>query len=176
MDTHKSANTHPSIIFSIFLLILLLFPFCLKLLLTEPYPAVIFPSGAGTVDLSDQSYNFTEYRVYGISDQGPQQRIDILKLITPAHPQYLYQIFGNAFGLSADPTKELKLRGTDWTLLSYRQRGATDTQRAECKSWLNARLEQRYQSLILQKIIVTGDLKTRSRTNEQIDDTIEITL
>jgi len=53
----------PSIIFSISLSALLIIPFLIKQLHSEPYPAIIFPGGQGQIKISDQEVSHTEYKI-----------------------------------------------------------------------------------------------------------------
>ncbi|MGB0258791.1 MAG: hypothetical protein ACPGES_09070 [Coraliomargarita sp.] len=171
-DRHKA----PSLTFTGIFAALLFIPFAIKLVLTEPYPAVIMPSGSGRMDISQGTYTFTHYRAYGISLTGSREPLNIMDLIKPAHDQYLYVIFNNGFGLIDDSKKTLQLRGTDWTIASYPQAGATPTNQAQYRSALNSTLGKRFEKLLLERVIVLGDLNTRNWLQETIDESTLIEL
>ena len=145
-------------------------------MITEPYPAVIMPSGSGRMDLSDDSYTFHHYRAYGVLDNGDNEAIDLLKLIEPAHRQYLYAIFTNQLGLHTHSTKEIKIRGTKWCIVNYQQRGATKEHQDAYRAQLNALWNNRYTGILLQKVSIEGDINTRTWRKETIDESIRIEL
>lgn len=176
MSTTAPRRQAPSIWFTCVLGALLCIPFGIKLMIAEPYPAVIMPSGSGSIDLSDDTYTFTHYRAYGIKASGEQEAIDLVGLIQPAHQQYLYSIFKNKLGLRSNPEKAIKLRGTDWTLASYTQPGATSEHQAEYRSELKSQLGNQYKGLLLQKVTVLGDIKTRNWIEENTDESTLIEL
>ena len=166
----------PSLWFTIILAALLCIPFGTKLMLTEPYPAVIMPSGSGRIDIGDGHYTFVNYRVYGVLSDGEREAINFLELIKPAHEQYIYSIFGNQLGLNSNAMKEIKLRGTSWIIASYRQRGATEEQQEVCREYLNTAWKNRYAAVLLEKVTVRGDIKSRNWIEETVDESIRIEL
>ena len=176
MSTKSSAHPAPSLWFTGVLGALLCIPFAIKLMIAEPYPAVIMPSGSGRIDISQGTYQFNNYRAYGITESGAQEPLDLMKLIQPAHSQYLYGIFEHHFGLKSDPRKTIKLRGTDWTIASYRLPGATPEHQIEWRTELKARLGHRFEQLLLEQVSVVGDLKTRNWIQETHDESILIEL
>lgn len=149
---------------------LLFGPFAIKLMVTEPYPAVIMPSGSGRIEIGDNTFTFRHYRAYGITQAGAKEALDLVDFIQPAHPQYLYEVFRNQFGLKNGSTKTIKIRGTNLTVASYPQRGATVRNQTKYRSSLNAHFDNRYEHLLLEQVTVVGELKTRRWIKESIDE------
>lgn len=176
MKTPATHQSIPSYRFTGILAAALCIPFAVTLLITEPYPAVIMPSGSGKLDLSDGTYQFVHYRAYGIDATGAKEPLDLLELTQAAHPQYLYVIFSNHFGLNRNSQKELKLRGTDLQIARYRQPGATSAHQAVYREQLHSRFNQQYTALQLEKVSVTGDIETRTWITEETDELIIIQL
>lgn len=145
-------------------------------MIAEPYPAVIMPSGSGSMDIQNNQYQFTHYRIFGETPQGEFEPIDPLQLIGKAHRQYLYAIFKNGYGLKTESTRQLKLRGTDWVLYSYQQKGNSVENQQSYKRELADKLQHKYQTLHLQQLTVTGDLKTNQWIEEVVDESIAINL
>ena len=176
MSSDRPPSHLPSLWFTAILAVLLGVPFAIKLLLTEPYPAVIMPSGSGRVDISDGCYTFTHYRAHGLLANGTREHIDLVELIQPAHQQYMYKVFNNHLGLNPDSRKHIQLRGTDWTVANYRQRGALEAQQAACRARLMATWEHRYTAILLEKVTVRGDIASRNWIEETLDESIHIEL
>jgi len=145
-------------------------------MIIEPYPSVIMPSGSGSIDISQNDYTFYNYRAYGIKADGSEHKIDLLELIRPAHKQYLYTIFEKEFGLSEDAEKEIKLRGTDWVIARYMRAGASSENRQIFKEQVRKQLGRDYNALVLKKVSVRGDLKTKKWLDEATHEQTQISL
>lgn len=90
-----------SLAFAIFLLA----PALLKIVGMEPYPAVILPSGAGTISLEPVVLH--ETRLYGERAPG-WERIDAVKFLEPVPVWYLDALARRGFGLEGDAASETR--------------------------------------------------------------------
>lgn len=176
MSTPPVKYPAPSLRFTCMLAALLFIPFGIKLMILEPYPAVIMPSGSGRIDISEGTYRFTYYRAYGITSSNAREALNVIDLIQPAHDQYLYTIFKNDFGIGNDSQKTIQLRGTNWAIASYQQAGATPQHKADYRSALNTQLSNRFEQLLLEQVTVLGDIKTRNWIQEDTDESTLIEL
>lgn len=94
----------PTIIFTIFLLAALLVPFLSKLHFSEPYPAIILPSGAGQLKKSDGVVHFSYITCEGINSKGNTVSLSLEEIFSPAPPHFISAIISNNLGFPGPST------------------------------------------------------------------------
>jgi hypothetical protein len=115
-------------------------PFALRSATTvEPYPAVLFPAGAGKVSLDRGAVIVPLLSIKGRDGQGVPRELPAEKLLAPIPVQYLWSLAARDFG-QAPPTPltlALKKGGPERTF----SRPAPDAaSRREARLWLADRL------------------------------------
>jgi hypothetical protein len=99
----------PSVSFTILLAAALLVPFVVRLVATEPYPAILLPNGAGKIffDGADAHFERVTLCAQGVRGCAP---LDPRRLLMPIPGHYLFAIARNDFGQDVAPTAPLVIR------------------------------------------------------------------
>ncbi|UKN00337.1 hypothetical protein K6119_11385 [Paracrocinitomix mangrovi] len=94
----------PSLKFSLFLFVILVIPYAIKLKFKEPYPAVILPSGHSQIDVDNSITRSQEYHVF-VYSQGAEKEVTVSDLF-PTIPKHIaFYVVKDNLGF---PTTELK--------------------------------------------------------------------
>ncbi len=131
-----------SLRFTIILLFILFIPFCLRAILgIEPYPAVLLPSGAGSIKKTGDQIVFNYKKLFALDNKGEWTKIDPSRLLYPIPVQYLPNLTSNNFGFDVDSPRVksktfrfLKM----FHLTSERPKSEEDIR--EAKKWLKEKL------------------------------------
>ena len=105
-------NQYPNFSLTLLLAFILLPPFVLKTLKPhlEPYPAIILPSGANTVDVGVRDISFSRTNLWGKHEKdNTWTRIDLETFWPPLPSQYFGPIVRNSLGLKLGREGILKL-------------------------------------------------------------------
>ena len=100
-----------SVVFTVALAAMLLGPFAVRVLSnTEPYPAILLPSGAGKIAVRGSEATFKHLTLYAHDSAGHLVPIDPRRLLAPIPTHYLYAIAANDFGQREAPTQPIFIR------------------------------------------------------------------
>lgn len=143
---------------SFFIIVFLCVPFLLKKIKkVEPYPAVIYPSGAATVKVGLDSIDVAYTIILAKREGDKWQEVDAKRLINPIPIQNLPKLISNGFGIK-DRSKKNDVK-----------ENARMTR--EAKLWLKKRLS--IQGYNASEIKISKRVKTLSvPEGEKLDDTI----
>ena len=167
-------NQYPNFSLTLLLACTLLPPFILKTLYhLEPYPAIILPSGAGTLDLGAKEISFNRTSLWGKDEQNDiWLRLDVETFLAPIPVQYLNPLARNSFGLNSPEDKTINLH--QGVKLLSKKVTPHEVQRA--KHWFRQKLVQSgYASdqlmITFEQVnfdLKTGQLVTSKRSHEEI--------
>ena len=162
--------------------ICLLLPFALREgmlpIKTEPYPAVLFPSGARTIQHGEYM-DSSRLEVFSLDSSGKEHRLPQKEFIHPIPAPYFPRIASERrkFGLSTEKLKEVSIGSGSWQLSARPHRTSTIEEKREVIRWLTARLRVVgrpldrtivVRSTTFQIDIATGD-EINSETNFQYE-------
>jgi hypothetical protein len=121
------------------LAILLVVPLVTRVLSnTEPYPAILLPSGATKIAVRARAATFDHVALYARDSSGRLEAIDPRTFLAPIPVQYLEGITANDFGQSEATTKRLFIRRVGAYAVS---RGvASEMDRGIARDWLRDRV------------------------------------
>ncbi len=105
-------NQYPNLSLTLLLAFILLPPFALKTLSSrlEPYPAIIFPAGAGKVDVGAREISFRMTSLWGKHEKdNTWTRVDVETFWAPIPTQYFGAIVRNSLGLKSAEEEIIKL-------------------------------------------------------------------
>ena len=144
----------PSIFFTISLLIILIVPFALRLLITEPYPAILFPSGHYKLDVSNDQVTITEFDCLVYSDSS-KFLISINELLSDLPAQVRVPLINRKLGFfdlndSSSIPKGLKRKLMPWKAQSLAKQAAL-------KNWFRRSLGPNAQTIEIIEKNVTRD-------------------
>lgn len=127
------------------LAVLLIVPFAIyQASREEPYPAIMFPEGAGVVDIVDDRVELGIRSFVGFDDADEPVYLDVTELLDPIPPSHSGGIARNRFGMNDAKTREVSvnlrlLHGT----IDVPRYAATPEEQAEVREWLTGHLVQR---------------------------------
>lgn len=154
-------------------------PFALKFFCRalEPYPAVIFPSGAKLLHRDAGALRFSETRLYGPRPDGRWKRLNVETFLAPLPEQYFKPIVDNRFGLDRDLSIVAEFKRDILPAFEYRNAEAlTPENIAATRRWLRRRLRDaglETDGLRVVKVKRYVDPDTRETLRlETIDETI----
>lgn len=148
---------------TIILIFILSIPFCLRTFTgIEPYPAVLLPSGAGTIEKINESITLPSKEFFGIDSSGNWQKINMSVFLSPIPTQYLPVLLIHDFGLSIDSSYYKSRRFKILKALHFiNDDAATEREkRKEVEKWLKERLIK--QKLNAHQIKITSYTQTIS--------------
>jgi hypothetical protein len=130
---------YPNVLYTTLLSASLLVPFAIRLGLTEPYPAVLLPSGPGTTNATEDKIHAHITAIYGkaIGRDG-WIRLSPARFLYPIPVEYFTHLAVQYFGLSQSAYRVLKVGGI--TIDTRRKTSEEDIERA--KEWFRARLTE----------------------------------
>ena len=135
-----SETSHKGLfVFSICLTTFLFVPFLLRLLGEEPYPAILLPSGATKISLSE-SYVFKKLVLEVSKNDGTtEHRDDLPSLILPLRPHFTFPVLKNRFGCDINQSSSRGLRRLGLATES-RRTGLTEESVREAKKFMQKKL------------------------------------
>ena len=138
----KNSTTY----FSLVLAAILFFPWIVRLSITEPYPAILFPSGHGKVIIANDSISFDKFELYGIKN-GAKEPMDWEQFLGPIKPQYYSMVWMKELGFSSDWIQE---DGEDTRIMPWKKRAEGDVE--NLKAWYTSQMEERCDSILFEKL------------------------
>ncbi len=105
-------NQYPNLSLTLLLAFILLPPFTLKTLNhnLEPYPAIIFPSGARKIDVGAREISFNRTSLWGKHEKdNTWTRVDVETFLAPIPVHFLPAIARNSLGLKSAEGRIIKL-------------------------------------------------------------------
>lgn len=134
----------------------------MRLYITEPYPAVLFPSGHGKINISNDTVSFERNLLFGTKD-GSREVLEWNQMFGPIRTQYYAFVWMKDLGFSPEWIVEDEV---DTKLMPWKQRASHDL--PELKDWYNHQLENEYDSIVFEKINVSVSMKSKEETNRLI--------
>lgn len=155
----------PNHVFSIFLFLLLFIPYVIKLKISEPFPAIIMPSGHGKIHLQDTIFKNYESEIKAIKDK-KEIKITTSELFSNIPPHYHYRIINNNLGIlsknkQSDYLENFKNRIFIWKKNKY-------LRQEELKSYYKKNITIPTDTIRVIKKVVLRDIRTGSIINEQV--------
>lgn len=144
--------------FTAILILTLIIPWIARLYITEPYPAVMFPSGHGKISIVNDSISFERNQIYGVKN-GVHEELHWDQLLGPIKPQYYSMLWMKELGFSIDWIKEDK---EDVKLMPWKKRNKKDIQ--SLKDWYSDQLDDRYDSIVFKKFYVSVSMESGQET------------
>ncbi|RYZ08254.1 MAG: hypothetical protein EOO73_09335 [Myxococcales bacterium] len=132
--------------FTLGLLAFLLVPFAIKsVVYAEPWPAVVLPSGAIKISVTEGVAHFPTTAVSIVAEDGARQRLGPRVMFQPVPPHYLFTLQAGGFGQDRREYREIGLKrggALGLTALRFPRHTPTEQEREEARTWLrnNARL------------------------------------
>lgn len=151
---------YPNLLYTTLLSASLLVPFAIRLRFTEPYPAVLLPSGPGTFNATGDQFDCDRAVIYG-RVAGRDAWIDLSpsQFLHPIPVQYFPPLAQRYFGLS--PSERGILKAGVITINPQHKVSAEDVKSA--KRWFRARLtENGYDDNVLR---ITQEVVTFRRSD-----------
>ncbi|WP_147238693.1 hypothetical protein [Mucilaginibacter hurinus] len=123
-------------------MLILFIPLLLRFQDLEPYPAVLFPSGANVLKVSNGTTDLGYTEVLGLRKSGKWEVIDARAFLSPASYQNLSPLAKANFGIEGFDTVYKGKFKTIKKILRFKKvpPGAGDIR--EAKLWLNGKLAQ----------------------------------
>lgn len=122
------------------MLLLLFAPFILRLYWHEPYPAILLPSGASSVQKSGQTLHLTTTEVFVHSNSW--HKIDARTLISPIPVQYFGAMLGYDLGFERDTIQGSGLRNLLEEHMGLYQRETLKSEDfLELENWFRTKLQ-----------------------------------
>ena len=139
----------------------LLLPFAIKSIAwTEPWPAVILPSGASKVGLSARAVKFPVLTVEVEESDGRRRRITPTQLLGPIPKQYLELMVKQKLGQDDRAFREVFFKRGGYVLRLPRQVPSAEARRA-ARDWFLAHVQEpgrEAEALVLRTDLVTVDM------------------
>jgi hypothetical protein len=119
---------------------LLLVPFAVRSLTdAEPYPAVLFPVGSGTVPVNNGIVTFSYLSAVGFDAHGQPHVLDAANLLEPIPVSYLDALAGTSFGQTVTPNFDLTVKGVG-TVARLPRHQPSAAEQAAARTWLARKL------------------------------------
>ena len=148
---------------------------------TEPYPAVLFPSGAIQVQL-DGHINSGRLELFSVDSNGKEHKLPRGEFIHPIPNRYLGGMASKQkkFGLTTEKHKEMSFGSGSWHLVASPRRTSTMEEKREVARWLAERLRAvgrpLDRTIIVRSRTVYIDIATGDEINSEINFQYEINL
>jgi hypothetical protein len=143
------------------LLLALVIPYGTKLVAhVEPFPAMIFPDGSGTVPIVDGGVRFGHVSLRGYGVDGQTRALEAKRVLAPIPSHYLYAMAANAFGQSDSVARDFSMFHGRLRLYAPRHR-ASPAEKEEARAWLADRL--RASGVSADKVVLRFDTVTVDR-------------
>jgi hypothetical protein len=135
----KYSNT----IYTVALLILLVVPFAVAFLAPplEPYPALLLPSGAGTIKTTEDQMDLTRTSIYGKLAVGDSwTRLSPSQFLSPIPPEFFPSLAQRYFALK--PVEPAPYRTRVGLVIKMNPRKVDEKEVLRAKEWLGTRLKE----------------------------------
>jgi hypothetical protein len=148
-----------------------------KLTNSEPFPAVILPSGGTKLQIAGDSTTFASMTIIAFEEGGAEVRVDPRTLLDRIPVQYLGVLAGESFG-QARNEKNLTVKFVDVTI-GLDGHHASDDEQTAARDWMARRLTDLGLSderLVVRHEFVTVDLADGRDTLRELvsEDVIEL--
>jgi hypothetical protein len=134
---------YPNTIYTAILLLVLVVPFAIAFLASplEPYPAVILPSGAGTIKTSEDQMDLTRTSIYGkLASSDSWTRLSPSQFLNPIPPEFFPALAQRYFGLR--PVEPVPYRTRIGMVVKFNPRKVDEKEVPHAKEWLRTRLKE----------------------------------
>lgn len=130
-------NRYPNLSLTLLISLVLFIPFILAKKVSEPYPAIILPSGATEADVGARHISFNKTSVWGKHRKdNTWVQIDVATFLAPIPVQYFPAIAKNSFGLNSAEGKTIYLpKGVEVS-----SNKVTPNEVKDAKHWLRQKL------------------------------------
>lgn len=168
------------LVLRLILLLGLILPFLLREVSSslEPYPAVLQPSGATKISVSEGVLRFHKTELIAILNDGTEQSLDPNRFFDTIPNQYWTHIARNGFGLSQPKSRSFSLG--IWTLSATTILEADPVERKDVLNWLNTRLIAlgitEANKLRVQQVRTLFDIDRRMTIKSEITEQIDVEL
>jgi hypothetical protein len=132
---------YPNTLYTILLSIVLLVPFAIRWLAPtlEPYPAVLLPSGAGTVKLTERNIDFYTTAIYGrVAGRDDWIRLSPPEFLYPIPAEFFPDLAQRYFGLIPDAPNTYYIRKVGAITIDAHRVSERGVENA--RQWFRARL------------------------------------
>jgi hypothetical protein len=134
---------YPNILWTTLLSGLLLVPFAIAFLAPtlEPYPAVLLPSGAGSIKTTGDQMDLSRTSIYGkVLGSGSWTRLSPPQFLSPIPADFFPPLAQRYFGLR--PVEAAPYRTRVGVVVTIKPRQVDEKEIASAKQWLRARLKE----------------------------------
>jgi hypothetical protein len=134
---------YPSTVYTAVLLLVLVVPFAIAFVAPtlEPYPAVILPSGAGTIKTSEDQMDLSRTSIYGkVPGSESWTRLSPQQFLSPIPTEFFPPLAQRYFGLR--PVEPVASRTRVGVVVTINPRKVDEKAIASAKQWLRTRLKE----------------------------------
>jgi hypothetical protein len=134
---------YPNTIYAAVLLLVLVVPFAIAFLASplEPYPAVILPSGAGTIKTTEDQMDLTRTAIYGKAPGSDSwTRLSPAQFLSPIGAEFFSALAQRYFGLR--PVEPVPYRTRVGVVIKLNPRKVDEKEIPHAKEWLRTRLKE----------------------------------
>ena len=128
----------------------------------EPFPALLFPSGATSVTTTGSVVQYGGVVVSGYDEDGNTVDIDAGALLDPVRVQYLEGLANTSFGLAIGGDREIVIMKLGWSV-TVDGPELSDRDRDEVRDWLKGRLHRlglAADRIVVRRVWITADART----------------
>ena len=156
----------------VIIILILFIPFFLRTMGLEPYPAILLPSGAFSLQEANGKVQLEFKIVYARDSAGNWQPINPEQLLAPIPTQYFFPIVDHDFGFGQDSIAAKGRRSKVLHMLHLAGDASPgDKKDQQLKAWLRQKLIGQHLSPVAIRICTY--LKTISTTSEQEAQTLK---
>jgi hypothetical protein len=133
---------YPNMLYTALLSAFLVVPFAIATLapVLEPYPALLLPSGGGTIKTTEDQMDFGRLVIYGrVADRDAWTRLSPPKFLSPIPAEFFSTLVQHYFGLI--PVGPIANRTRVGVVITIDTRKVPEEEVKNAKQWLRARLK-----------------------------------
>jgi hypothetical protein len=134
---------YPDLVYTTLLFAFLLVPFAIRTLAPtlEPYPAVLLPSGTGTIKMTGGQIDLDRLAIYGkTAGSDAWIRLSLSRFLNPIPPQYFPTLAQRNFGMSPSGPITHRFDGLS-LVITIDPHKVSEEEVRDTKQWLRARLK-----------------------------------
>ena len=134
---------NPNTVYTVLLFLVLVVPFAIAFLAPtlEPYPAVLLPSGAGTIKTTGDQMDLSRTSIYAkVLGNGSWTRLSPPQFLSPIPAEFFPPLAQRCFGLR--PVEAAPYRTRVGVAVTINPRQVDEKKIASAKQWLRARLTE----------------------------------
>jgi hypothetical protein len=134
---------YPNTIYTVVLMLVLVVPFAIAFVapILEPYPAVLLPSGAGTIKTTGDQMDLSRTSIYGKAlGSGSWTRLSPSQFLSPIPAEFFPPLAQRYFGLRT--VEPAPYRTRVGVVLTVSPRKVDEKEVASAKQWLRTRLKE----------------------------------